>query len=51
MKHAYEKIYNSWVYFPCSNMPRFGHNGYLTPEQITHVVAYLVDPQSPVNKK
>jgi hypothetical protein len=28
-----------------------GHNGYLTPEQITHVVAYLVDPQSPVNRK
>jgi sulfur-oxidizing protein SoxX len=39
------------VYFPCSNMPRMGHNGYLTPEQITHVVAYLVDPQSPVNRK
>lgn len=25
--------------------------GFLTPEQITHVVAYLVDPKSPVNRK
>jgi len=51
VKYTYEKIYNPWVYFPCSNMPRMGHNGYLTPEQITAVVAYLVDPESPVNKK
>jgi L-cysteine S-thiosulfotransferase len=51
VKHTYEKIYNAWLYFPCSNMPRLGASGYLTPEQITHVVAYLVDPQSPVNRK
>ena len=51
VRYAYEKIYNAWVYYPCSNMPRLGANGYLTPEQISHVVAYLVDPQSPVNKK
>lgn len=51
LKYTYEKIYNAWTYFPCSNMPRLGHNGYLTPEQIAHVVAYLVDPQSPVNRK
>jgi sulfur-oxidizing protein SoxX len=31
-------------------MPRLGANGFLTPEQIAHVVAYLVDPQSPVNR-
>jgi sulfur-oxidizing protein SoxX len=51
VKYTYEKIYNAWMYFPCSNMPRLGHNGFLTPEQIAHVVAYLVDPQSPVNRK
>jgi L-cysteine S-thiosulfotransferase len=51
VKHTYEKIYNAWLYFPCSNMPRLGASGYLTPEQITHLVAYLVDPQSPVNRK
>ena len=51
LKYTYEKIYNAWTYLPCSNMPRLGHNGFLTPEQIAHVVAYLVDPQSPVNAK
>jgi sulfur-oxidizing protein SoxX len=51
VKYTYEKIYNAWTYFPCSNMPRLGAKGYLTPEQIAHVVAYLVDPQSPVNRK
>ncbi|MEK6593905.1 MAG: sulfur oxidation c-type cytochrome SoxX [Pseudomonadota bacterium] len=51
VKYTYEKIYNSWAYFPCSNMPRLGATGHLTPEQITHMVAYLTDPQSPINKK
>ncbi len=51
VKYTYEKIYDAWAFFPCSNMPRLGHNGYLTPEQITHVVAYLVDPASPVNRR
>lgn len=50
-KFTYEKIYDAWLYFPCSNMPRLGSSGHLTPEQITHVVAYLIDAQSPVNKK
>jgi sulfur-oxidizing protein SoxX len=50
-KQTYEKIYNAWVYLPCSNMPRLGASGYLTPEQITHLVAYLVDAQSPVNRQ
>ena len=50
-KYTYEKIYNAWMYFPCSNMPRLGATGHLTPEQIAHMVAYLIDPQSPVNRK
>src|SRR5262249_3037576 len=50
-KLTYERIYNAWAYSPCSNMPRLGANGHLTPEQITHVVAYLIDPTSPVNRK
>ncbi len=50
-KYTYEKIYNAWAYFPCSNMPRLGATGHLTPEQITHMVAFLIDPQSPVNRK
>ena len=50
-KYAYEKIFNAWTYFPCSQMPRMGANKFLSPEQISHVVAYLLDPASPVNKK
>jgi sulfur-oxidizing protein SoxX len=49
-KYAYGKIYNSEAFSACSNMPRFGHNGVLTQEQITHLVALLLDPESPVNK-
>jgi len=49
-RYTYERIYNAWAFMPCSNMPRLGANGFLTPEQIAHVVAYLIDPQSPVNK-
>jgi L-cysteine S-thiosulfotransferase len=49
-KAVYEKIYNAQATFPCSLMPRFGHNKVLTPEQIKHLVALLLDPQSPVNK-
>lgn len=50
-KLTYERIYNAWAYAPCSNMPRLGANGHLTPEQITHMVAYLLDPASPINKR
>jgi L-cysteine S-thiosulfotransferase len=50
-KYTYEKIYNAWSVFPCSNMPRLGATAHLTPEQITHLVAYLIDPQSPLNTK
>jgi sulfur-oxidizing protein SoxX len=50
-KLTYERIYNGWAYAPCSNMPRLGANGHLSPEQITHLVAYLIDPQSPINRK
>lgn len=51
VKYTYEKIYNAWAYFPCSNMPRLGATGHLTPEQVAHMVAYLIDPQSAVNRK
>jgi len=50
IKALYEKIYNAQASFPCSLMPRFGHNGWLTPEQIADAVAFLLDPESPVNK-
>lgn len=50
IKYAYDKIYNSNAFTACTNMPRFGLHNWLTPEQITHLVAFLVDPESPVNK-
>jgi sulfur-oxidizing protein SoxX len=50
IKSAFAKIYNSQAVFACSNMPRFGANKVLTEKQITDLVAFLFDPESPVNK-
>ena len=50
IKDAYTKIYNSQAVVPCSNMPRFGANKVLSEQQIKDVMAYLFDPESPVNK-
>jgi len=49
-KYAYGKIYNAEAYNACTNMPRFGHSGILSVQQISDVVALLMDPDSPVNK-
>jgi len=49
-KYAFGKVYNSEAYSACSNMPRFGHKGILSEQQIKDVVALLMDPSSPVNK-
>ena len=49
-KYVYAKIFNAKAYSACSRMPRFGHIGALTPEQIKDLVALLLDPESPVNK-
>lgn len=50
IKNTYAKIYNSMAVVPCSNMPRFGTNKVLNEQQIKDVMAYLFDPESPVNK-
>ena len=49
-RETYERLYNAQAFTACSAMPRFGHNGVLTPEQIAHLVALLLDPASPVNR-
>jgi sulfur-oxidizing protein SoxX len=49
-KYAWNKVYNSHAYSACSSMPRFGHRGILTENQIKDIVALLMDPNSPVNK-
>lgn len=50
LNYAYEVIYSPHTYFPCTHMPRFGANGVLTQTQIADVMAYLLDPESPVNQ-
>ena len=50
MKTAWTKIYNSQAVVACSNMPRFGSLKVLNEQQIKDVMAYLFDPESPVNK-
>ncbi len=49
-EYAYKKIYNAKAYSACSSMPRFGVSGTLTEQQIKDLTAYLMDPDSPVNK-
>ena len=49
-KYVYQRIYNSKAFNTCSTMPRFGNSGTLTESQIKDLVAYLMDPNSPVNK-
>lgn len=50
IKAAYTKIYDSQAVLACSNMPRFGANKVLNEQQIKDLVAFLFDPESPVNK-
>ena len=50
MRYTWGKIWNTHAYNACSQMPRFGDAGILTEEQIKHVMALLLDPNSPVNK-
>jgi sulfur-oxidizing protein SoxX len=50
-RYVYGKIYNAKAYNLCSQMPRLGHSGTLTPEQIKDLVGLLLDPESPVNKQ
>jgi len=49
-RYVYGKIYNAKAYNLCSQMPRLGASGTLTPEQIKDLVALLLDPASPVNE-
>jgi sulfur-oxidizing protein SoxX len=51
IKYTWGKIYNAKAYNACSNMPRNGDAEILTEQQMKHLMAYLFDPASPVNKK
>ena len=50
VEYTWGKVWNSKAYNACSNMPRAGHAGILNESQVRHIVALLLDPQSPVNK-
>jgi len=49
-RYAYAKIYNAKSYSACSQMPRFGHVGALTDQQMKDLTALLTDRASPVNQ-
>ena len=49
-RYAYGRIYNSKAFNLCSQMPRLGQSGTLSEQQIKDLVAYLLDPESPVNR-
>lgn len=48
LKYVYDVIYNAHAFFPCTNMPRMGHT--LSSQQIADIMAYVLDPESPVNQ-
>ncbi len=50
VEYTWGKLYNARAYNACSQMPRAGHKGILTEQQMKHVMALLLDPDSPVNK-
>ena len=50
VEYTWMKIFNGKTYNACSNMPRFGHLGLLDEKQMSHVMALLLDPKSPVNQ-
>ncbi|MGH8595652.1 MAG: sulfur oxidation c-type cytochrome SoxX [Gammaproteobacteria bacterium] len=50
LEYTWGKLYNSNAQMPCSNMPRFGHHGILTEQQLKDLMALLFDPASPVNQ-
>lgn len=50
VKYTWGRLWNTHAFNACSGMPRFGDAGILTPTQIQHVMALLLDPNSPVNK-
>jgi len=50
VQDVYERIYNPQAAVACANMPRLGANGFLTIGQIRDLVAYVMSPESPVNR-
>jgi sulfur-oxidizing protein SoxX len=49
-KETYARIYNPQAQIACALMPRFGHNKFLSEQQMKDLTAFLMSPESPVNK-
>lgn len=49
-KSVYEHIFNPHASTPCAGMPRYGTQKVLSIAQIKDLVAYVMSPDSPVNK-
>ena len=50
LQYTWTKLWDTHAYNLCSHMPRFGAQGILTEQQLKDVMAYLLDPTSPVNQ-
>lgn len=50
LNYTWVKLWNTHAYNACSHMPRFGAQGILDEQQLKDIMAYLLDPASPVNQ-
>jgi sulfur-oxidizing protein SoxX len=50
MRTTWAKIWNAKAANACSLMPRGGHMGIITEQQVKDLMALLLDPASPVNQ-
>ena len=50
VEYTWGKLWNSRAYNACSQMPRAGHKGILSEQNLRDVMALLLDPKSPVNQ-
>lgn len=51
VKYTYDKVFNAKATNPCSLMPRYGGpSRLLNEQQVADIVAFLLSPESPVNR-
>jgi sulfur-oxidizing protein SoxX len=51
LRYTWTKLWDTHAYNLCSHMPRFGAQGILTEQQLKDIMAFLLDPASPVNQR
>ena len=50
LRQTWIRLWDAQALTACSAMPRFGHQGILTEQQLRDLMALLLDPASPVNR-